>query len=452
MADTFKTIPLADIYAADDNLRSQYTDITELATSIDTFGLIEPIRVKKTADRYVILAGHRRFEAIKQLGWTETKAVVQSSKADDSDRTAVMLIENMQRVDLSIREQVEGVRRLVQEHGMSQSEVAASLGMTKKWVSDRVTMLNVPEEAWTKDPPLSVEHLVMLGKLPDDYQERLVKRERVTNPYDIEDYASKAANADRYDKFIRKARKAGVLVITEPELKKLMKADYDSTSGDDQVIKSIIGPAETIVSNSWEKPQVPAVRLTAMFGTLDSVEQKILEETKGAKVFVAAKVGGRWQWHTLEYVSPIEREERDDDDHDAYVEAQAEHKAACFQAEVDFVNDAKPADITKVILLDKIKKASSGWNCDRYLAHALALLGIEAEEVDVDSVDDRAACRERNAATLLGYAEKSGPNLARAALAADLAISNRLHSWDIEYPEFSWGDDDAPFDEEDEVA
>lgn len=442
MADTLKSIPVNLIDPADDNLRSTFTDIDELARSIEFIGLIEPIRVTKTGDRYTILAGHRRFEAIVQLGWDEVKAIVQSGKTEDADRTAVMLIENMQRVDLEPKEQAEGVRRLVQEYGMSMSDVAANLGVTKDWVEQRVAMLNVPDYIFDTpkskftDQKLGVKHLAMLGELPDNVRERLTKDGAIPSEYDIEDRAAKVRSEEEAQRLLKKLNKDGILATTEAALKKLVGLkEFSHLSGDELLIASMFNQAEKVdEAHYWDTPKVPTV-------TLEEILRVNLKDYEWKKdtVYVTKKKGGFAKWFVAKLVVPKKPKKNE-------VDPEAERKAAreaverweleCDHAFAEWLGKELPAALTKKLLTDKVKEV-------RDVAQALRFLGIEPIEPVADGIDmskvnsygtpdskkwieAKKTANTLNYEQLVEYANKNASNLTRAAVAVDAADTYQM--------------------------
>lgn len=119
--------------------------IGELASSIAEHGLLQPLVVRPAANGYQLLMGERRFRACERLGFTEVQAVVRT--ADDRDAAVLALIENMQREDLTLFDEVEGLRRLGQEFDLSQLEIAQSLGRSQSTIANKLRLLKLAPEA-----------------------------------------------------------------------------------------------------------------------------------------------------------------------------------------------------------------------------------------------------------------------------------------------------------------
>lgn len=135
-------LPIASVVAAEDNLRRRTGDVRDLAASITAVGIVEPLLVSPIAqDRYVIVAGHRRHAAAVKAGLAEVPCTVR--QLSDAERVEIMLVENLQRSDLTPIEEASGYFRLV-EHGMTQKELARRIGRSARHVAARLALLELP--------------------------------------------------------------------------------------------------------------------------------------------------------------------------------------------------------------------------------------------------------------------------------------------------------------------
>lgn len=142
--------------------------LAELAESIKTNGLIQPIAVKKTDDGYyTIIAGERRWRAARIAGLTEVPVIV--IDADDRRVAELALIENLQREDLNPIEEAEGYDRLRADYGLTQEEIASTVGRSRPAVANAMRLLGLPEEVRTLviDGTLSAGHARTLLPLED---------------------------------------------------------------------------------------------------------------------------------------------------------------------------------------------------------------------------------------------------------------------------------------------
>ena len=135
-------LPIDSIVPAGDNLRRRIGDVRDLAASITAVGLVEPLLVSPVdGDRYVIVAGHRRHAAAQKAGMTEVPCTIRT--LTDAERVEIMLVENLQRSDLTAIEEASGYFRLV-EHGMTHKELARRIGRSARHVAGRLALLELP--------------------------------------------------------------------------------------------------------------------------------------------------------------------------------------------------------------------------------------------------------------------------------------------------------------------
>jgi ParB family chromosome partitioning protein len=116
--------------------------IDELADSLRAHGLLQPIVVRRLGGTYELIAGHRRLEAARLLGWTEIAAVVR----DDTDDQAYILtlVENLQREDLTPKEEAAALEVLVRERGWTTRQVGEAIKRSHIYVSRRLRVFDDP--------------------------------------------------------------------------------------------------------------------------------------------------------------------------------------------------------------------------------------------------------------------------------------------------------------------
>jgi len=117
-------------------------DVSELVESLRAHGLLQPVVVRRHDTGYELIAGHRRYEAAKVLGWTEIAAVIR----DETDDQAYILtlVENLQRQDLTPLEEAEGLGALVRERKWSIRKVADAIKRDHLYVSRRLRVFEDP--------------------------------------------------------------------------------------------------------------------------------------------------------------------------------------------------------------------------------------------------------------------------------------------------------------------
>src|SRR5699024_2285540 len=101
--------------------------IQELAQTLQTHGMIQPIVVrKKDEDLYEVIAGERRLRAAKSLGWKQISAIIR--QLNDTETASIALIENIQREELSVIEEAKAYKQLIRMHELTQEALAQRLG------------------------------------------------------------------------------------------------------------------------------------------------------------------------------------------------------------------------------------------------------------------------------------------------------------------------------------
>jgi len=142
-------VPLADIAASPRNPRAVDAAVDELAASLEAHGLLQPILVRRVLagdpGGYEIIAGHRRFTAAKHLGWPTIACVIRDAEEDEA--FVLTLVENLQRDDLSAKEEAAGLETLLREREWSVRQVAEAVKRDPSFVSRRLRVFDDPQLA-----------------------------------------------------------------------------------------------------------------------------------------------------------------------------------------------------------------------------------------------------------------------------------------------------------------
>ncbi|KZE37573.1 nucleoid occlusion protein [Bhargavaea cecembensis] len=118
--------------------------IDELARTINIHGVIQPIVIRPIEDgKFEIIAGERRFRAMKKLKWTEVPAIIRDM--DDKETASVALIENLQREELTAIEEAMAYDKLLKLHSLTQEALAQRLGKGQSTVANKLRLLKLPE-------------------------------------------------------------------------------------------------------------------------------------------------------------------------------------------------------------------------------------------------------------------------------------------------------------------
>jgi ParB family chromosome partitioning protein len=117
--------------------------IQELAKTIHTHGVIQPIVVRRKATGYELIAGERRWRAVKSLGWTTIPAIVRDM--NDAQTASAALIENLQREGLTPIEEAVAYQQLLELHGLTQESLAQRLGKGQSTIANKLRLLHLPD-------------------------------------------------------------------------------------------------------------------------------------------------------------------------------------------------------------------------------------------------------------------------------------------------------------------
>src|SRR6059058_4445929 len=117
--------------------------IEELAESIRSRGVLLPLIVRRDDEGYVLVAGERRWRAAQKAGLRELPVMVREVSGNEAFEIA--LIENIQREDLNPIEEAEAFKRLIEEHGLTQEELAARVGKDRSTVANALRLLRLPD-------------------------------------------------------------------------------------------------------------------------------------------------------------------------------------------------------------------------------------------------------------------------------------------------------------------
>jgi ParB family transcriptional regulator, chromosome partitioning protein len=137
--------------------------LTELTSSIEASGLLQPVVVRPRNGKFELIAGERRWRAVQRLGWPKIPAIVKD--VDDPTLLTLALIENLQRDDLTAIDEATGYQRLGEEFKLPQAEIARLVGRNRSTVANLLRLLKLPDE---------VKNLVQERKLSEGHARALL--------------------------------------------------------------------------------------------------------------------------------------------------------------------------------------------------------------------------------------------------------------------------------------
>ena len=159
--------------------------LAELRNSIASSGLLQPVVVRQTAAGYELVAGERRWRAVRELGWKKIPAVIRD--VDDRTLLTLALVENLQRASLSAIDEAEGYNRLANEFQLSQAAIAGAVGRDRSTVANAIRLLKLPKrvQQLVATDALSAGHARALLSLGDDRQIERLARECVAQGWSV---------------------------------------------------------------------------------------------------------------------------------------------------------------------------------------------------------------------------------------------------------------------------
>ena len=176
---SLQEVSVYDIDTNPDQPRKTFDEekLSELAASIRTHGIVQPLILYRQGNRYTIVAGERRYRAARLAGLKAVPAVI--TDKEEHELQEVSLIENLQREDLNPVEEAAAIRFLMVQHNLTQEEVSSRIGRSRPAVTNALRLLNLPEsvQGMLKSGALSAGHGKLLAGLDDpEKAERLAQK------------------------------------------------------------------------------------------------------------------------------------------------------------------------------------------------------------------------------------------------------------------------------------
>lgn len=165
-----QSLPIVDIQPNPFQPRREFDEeqLAELAASIREHGILHPVVVRPKEPGYELVVGERRMRACRLLQWESIPAIVR--EMTDSEVAEIAVIENIQRAGLSFFEEADGYRRLIDEFGLTQDELAERLGKSQSAIANKLRLLRFSPEVRERisREMLSERHARALLRMKDD--------------------------------------------------------------------------------------------------------------------------------------------------------------------------------------------------------------------------------------------------------------------------------------------
>lgn len=208
--EEIKRIPIDLIVANRYQPRTVFDEekIEELARTIHTHGIIQPIVVREYEQgKYEIIAGERRWRAMKKLEWTEVPAIVKN--LNDTETASVALIENLQREELSPIEEAIAYGKLLELHNLTQEALAQRLGKGQSTVANKLRLLKLPQEVQDAllSKVISERHARALIGLKDPEKQILVLKDIIEKNLNVKQTEDRVARLLHQDEQPQKPKR-----------------------------------------------------------------------------------------------------------------------------------------------------------------------------------------------------------------------------------------------------
>ena len=161
--------------------------LKELSASIESYGIIQPISVRKIGkEKYELVAGERRLKAAKLANLLTVPAIIQD-QLDDKGSAVLAVIENLQREDLNFIEEARGYQHLLTDHGFTQKELAKKIGKNQSTIANKIRILRLDPEILRTivEKGLTERHGRALLKLPDEELRRMTLEQIVKEDFTV---------------------------------------------------------------------------------------------------------------------------------------------------------------------------------------------------------------------------------------------------------------------------
>jgi ParB family chromosome partitioning protein len=140
-----RMIPVEKIDPNPHQARCELGNIEELQDSIRSKGILEPILVRAKGSRFEIIAGERRYQASRNIGLKELPCI--DMDVEDAEAMEIALIENLQRKDLDIFEEADGLQALADIHSYNHEQISSKIGKARSTITEILSIARIPQSA-----------------------------------------------------------------------------------------------------------------------------------------------------------------------------------------------------------------------------------------------------------------------------------------------------------------
>jgi ParB family chromosome partitioning protein len=207
-AQSIEQIPVDNILPNPHQPRQRFSadELEDLARSIQTKGVLQPVLVRRKGSQFELVTGERRWRAARQVGLTAIPAMIKD--VSEPEMLELALIENLQRENINVIEEAEGYQRLSTHFNLSQDEIAARVGKARATVANVLRLLALPHEIrqMLVENKLQAGHAKVLLAVPLDEEKSFLARRAAAEGWSVRTMEKAVARLTRAPRKSRASR------------------------------------------------------------------------------------------------------------------------------------------------------------------------------------------------------------------------------------------------------
>ena len=204
--------------------------LNELAKSIKEYGILNPILVTKSADKYEIIAGERRYRAAKKIGLTEVPVIVKT--LDESAKAEIALIENLQRENLNPIEEAKSYQEIIKLGNLTQQLLGDKLGKSQSSIANKIRLLTLPKtiQDALSNNKISERHARSLMTIKDETEQNRLLNKVIENKMTVKELDNLINQESITEKEIKEAINDIMKIINIPNEKEFEEKKEEKES------------------------------------------------------------------------------------------------------------------------------------------------------------------------------------------------------------------------------
>lgn len=299
-----QNIPVEQLFHHPQNPRKEIGDISELAASVKAKGILQNLTVVPADTGYYVVIGNRRLEAAKAAGLEELPCVV--AEMDEKEQMETMLLENIQRVDLTVKEQADGFQMMI-DLGSSVDELSEKTGFAKSTIYHRLNIAKLDPEI-IEEKQLSLKEMILLEKIKSvETRNRVLKiyGGQQGFEYQVEAAAREEKRIENKERIIKILEEAGIprtgkyaykfdqrievvqeIFIMEKEIPEIIQGEFYFEAWNEIIIANEKPQEEETPEEAASKAKEAETRARrAQFDEIEKTIERKVNQTMGDFIF-----------------------------------------------------------------------------------------------------------------------------------------------------------------------